>query len=289
MKVITHKMFKEKHKGEKFERPERLMHLDFPDSDIQNGEKYIGLAHSAEYLTRCRESCTRSLDFGETETSPETYELACYAVGASVMAAQMALDDNRRIGGFALIRPPGHHASRNLPQKKELGLGFCLFNNMAIAALNLLKQKLKILVLDFDLHHGNGTQEILRRRKNAIFVSTHQKGIWPMPYVDTETSYENYVNITFPTQCTDDEYLSALERKILPLLRDFKPDVVGLSAGFDGYCKDFNILEGDEGFRLTTKTYSRIKEIISDFRHFAVLEGGYNPESLRDCVPMFLD
>jgi acetoin utilization deacetylase AcuC-like enzyme len=298
MKIITHKMFREKHKGNEFERPERLVHFDdLPDTPIESGEKFLALAHSQSYIERCKRACESSLGFGGTPASPETYELACYGVGASIMASQMALDSRTGEGGFALVRPPGHHATYDMPSEDQ-GLGFCFLNDMGIVAKLLAKKGLRVFILDFDLHHGNGIQEAVFGNDTIRFLSVQQDGSWPWPFVKTDQSAGNCCNIVLPSGCKDDVYLSRLERMLIPLLRDFNPHVLGLYAGFDGYFKDFGAL-GDtyraeqenrrepEGFMLTTRTYKRIREIASDYKHFAILGGGYNPESVKDGVKVF--
>ena len=234
----------------------------------ESGERYINLAHDPEYIERVRDVSEMGGGFLDMETpiSKKTYEAASYAVGAAIKASE--------VGGFALVRPPGHHATRNR------GMGFCVFNNVAIAALKLAKKGKKVLILDIDIHHGNGTQDIVLGKENILFFSIHQNPLYPGTGLFSE---ENCLNFPMPPGTGDKEYTKVLEKELVRSLSEFEPDVVGVSVGFDAYFKDAGLVAGNS-FHLTQKTYFKIKELLTDYKTFYVLEGGYNPRSIVEGI-----
>lgn len=245
-----------------------------PETRVVSGEQYLELCHSKEYIDLVKRVSNAGWGFLDSDTfiTKESFETACYAVGASVKAAEEK--------SFALLRPPGHHACF------DSGMGFCLFNNMAIAAKYLAKKGKRVFVIDFDLHHGNGTQELLAKEENCHYFSLHQFPAFPGTGRNSE---KNCTNITLPYRIVDTTYIRQLENKLLPEIKKFQPDVIGLSAGFDSYYKDLDLLQKGAGFNLTKRSYLKIKEIISAYDCFAVLEGGYNPESIKDGVSIFIE
>lgn len=279
------------------EGPERLKFFQGEKESrlVGNGEDFLELAHSKAYVKLVKEYCKKQLYLNEdTYTCNDTFETACYAVSASIQAA-------KNPGTFALVRPPGHHAGI------AKGEGFCIFNNMAIAVKHLLSKEKRVFVFDFDLHHGNGTQEILQGEKDAFYFSTHQQDIYPGTGLKSE---KNFINVPLRAGCRDVEFIGVLERKLMPAIEKFNPDIIGLSAGFDVYYKDFNAQgylyskeknteskeefygkpdEKSLGFSLTKRSFKKIKELLSSYKTFAVLEGGYNPESVWEGVNEFLD
>jgi len=221
----------------------------------------------------------------DTVTCEDSYETALLAAGGTldVVDAIMRGDvDN----GFALVRPPGHHA------ETDRAMGFCLFNNVAIAARYLQKRYGlgHILVVDWDVHHGNGTQEIFYGDDSVLFVSLHQFPLYPGTGAVGEAGEgagEGFtVNVPMPPGVDNEEYLAAFHAVVEPVAEQFAPEFVLISAGFDGHRDD-----PLAGLRLTERGYSTLTSILGGIagrfaggRYAAVLEGGYNLEALARSV-----
>jgi acetoin utilization deacetylase AcuC-like enzyme len=208
----------------------------------------------------------------ETPPLPDIYNYAKLSAGGAILAMETALKEGR---SFSLMRPPGHHASRN---KFE---GFCYFNNIAIAVMKALKKVKRVGILDIDVHHGNGSQEIFLGNSKVIYVSLHQYGfIYPGTGKHSEGNCYNY---PLESGTEEEEYLQKLEVG-LEKIREFNPDIIAVSAGFDTFEKD-----PLAGLKLEVETYSKISKMISELRkpRFAVLEGGYS-KRLPECVFSFL-
>jgi len=240
----------------------------------QDGENYLTLAHTPEYIESVKEACGSGgyLDM-DTPVCPETYKAACVAVGAAVDAAESALKNPPGNGAFALARPPGHHAF------PDHGSGFCVFNNMAIAALKLAKEGKKVFILDIDIHHGNGTDAIVFNKENIKFLSIHQSPLYPGSGLSSRG--RNIINLTMPPETGDEQYIRLLENRVNPEIEKFKPDVIGVSVGFDACAADKGWVAGN-AFNLTEKTYGKIREMLKPYKIFYVLEGGYNPKSILE-------
>jgi len=233
----------------------------------RDGEKFLRLAHTPEYIAEVQRVCKSGGGYldADTPVSRDTYKAACYAVGAAIDASES--------GGFALARPPGHHA---FPGH---GSGFCIFNSMAIAALRLAGQGKRVFILDIDVHHGNGTEEMVLDKPNIRFLSIHQSPLYPGSGLMDRGG--NAVNIPLPPETGDAEYIKVLESSVKLEIEKFKPDVVGVSVGFDACAHDRGWVSGN-AFNLTERTYRKVRELLKPYRTFYVLEGGYNPESILE-------
>ncbi len=262
MNLVFHPLFLQHSKAEHPENPERLSLIDLTNyTKAKNGEKYLELAHSKEYINKIK-ALQGNLDIN-TYTNEYSYEAACLAAGATVQAMNKE--------AFALVRPPGHHAPFG---------GFCLFNNVVIAAL---ASKKRVFIIDWDVHHGNGTQDLVLGNENIQYFSTHQSPLYPGTGLTNET---NCINVPLPSGTGDKEYLSVVEKVLKPALEEFQPEIVGVSAGFDSYYKDNGWLSN---FQLTNKSYEAVLKTIGDTKTFFCLEGGYNPESVKDGVETVLN
>jgi acetoin utilization deacetylase AcuC-like enzyme len=234
-----------------------------------NGEKYINLVHAKDYIKEIQEASTRYSLLAEVELSPESYEAACIAVGLTILASEQ--------NDFAVVRPPGHHAKRSRAD------GFCFFNNIAIATQKLVEKGKKVFILDIDGHHGDGTQSIFYDTDKVLFCSIHQQYAYPGTGMANETG-ENEgkgYTINFPLSAgsSDNEFLTAVDTAI-EKAKEFEPDVVGISAGFDGYEKDMLL-----NLNYTLESYYECGSMLTQsFENiFAVLEGGYH-QDIRKCV-----
>lgn len=274
MKILFNSKFLPHNPGSFAEGPYRieafLHHTKETDCD---GEGYITLVHSKNHLESVRDACNNKGELAEVNLSPLSYEAACSAVGLSVLAAEQ--------GDFAVVRPPGHHA------KTQRADGFCLFNNIAIAAQKLVNEGKKVFILDIDGHHGDGTQQIFYRSDQVLFCSVHQQYAYPGTGFSNETGEgpgKGYtMNFPLSAGSGDRELLEAVDAAIIRA-EAFKPDVVGVSAGFDGYREDrlLDLQYSLEGY------YQCGKRLRQSFNHiFAVLEGGYHME-IKDCCEHFI-
>lgn len=249
---------------------------DFESDSVEadsNGEPFISLVHSEAHLRRVREACYNHQVLAEVYLTPESYEAACSAVGLTMMAAEQ--------GDFAVVRPPGHHAKPERPD------GFCLFNNIAIAAQKMVNDGKKVFILDIDGHHGDGTQQIFYHSDQVLYCSIHQHYAYPGTGESRETGEGAGTGYTmnFPLDAGsgDNELLGAVDMAISRAL-EFKPDMVGVSAGFDGY-RDDRLL----GLNYTLDGYYQCgRRLSQSFDHiFAVLEGGYH-QDIKKCTEHFI-
>ncbi len=225
----------------------------------------------------------------DTPFSPATGQAAVAAAGAVIEGVKIVCDrKNRRV--FCAVRPPGHHAER------DRAMGFCIFNNIAIGAAYAIAGGLagRVAIIDWDVHHGNGTQNAFYDRSDVLFISLHQYPFYP----GTGSAFEKgigagsgfTVNLPMEAGCGDDEYRRAFEGKILPLLNEFGPDLIMISAGFDAHADD-----PLGGMKLTSGFFGEMTTMVVRFadehcagRIVSVLEGGYNLPSLAESVGFHL-
>ncbi|WP_396259301.1 histone deacetylase family protein [Haloferula sp. A504] len=254
----------------------RLAGAGFEEETVPSGEEFLTLVHDPEHVERVREACARGVPLDpDTVTSPRSYEAALRAVGATLRAAGE--------GGFAITRPPGHHASASRVS------GFCLFNNIAIAARKLANEGKRVLIFDFDGHMGDGTAAIFDDDDQVLYWSIHQYPAFPGTGSEEQTGsgkgVGHTVNVPLPPGSGDDLFMEGI-RHTLPVARAFKPDVVAVSAGFDAHRLD-PLLD----LNVTEHSFHQVGRLLADefSEVFATLEGGYEPRSLRSSVGAFLD
>jgi len=277
MKLIYNKIFLEHDTGMHPENKKRLESLgNIPETEIKDEEKYLELVHTKDYIKHVKETCkTKNRLDQDTVTSKKTYEAAIKAVKATIMASQT--------NDFALVRPPGHHA---YPDHSS---GFCIFNNIAIATQKLVNEGKKVLIFDFDGHLGDGTVKIFYNTDKVLYWSLHQYPAFPGEGTEDQIGEGPgkgfTINCPLPKGTGDDLYIDTINR-FLPIAKQFKPDVIAVSAGFDAHKEDLLL-----DLRLSTSVYHKIGNILSkNFKNiFATLEGGYNTIVFPKCVYNFID
>jgi acetoin utilization deacetylase AcuC-like enzyme len=253
---------------------------------------WIQQIHAERYIVRAEQTCRAGahyFDVADVGISPSSYEVALLAVGGALSLADqlMAGEINN---GFALVRPPGHHA------EKDLALGFCMFNNVAILARYLQQQHglEKVLILDWDVHHGNGTQHTFEEDPSVLYVSAHQYPCYPGTGAVSETGIGRGTGATLNCPmwagADDHDYEQAFMERILPKIEDFKPQAVIISAGFDAHIDDplAQVRLSTEFFGWMTERMLEIADKHANGRIVSVLEGGYNLRMLPRCVGQHL-
>lgn len=278
------------------ERPERLSHI----LDLLNMEPITGAERRAprpateEELAAVHTQRLRDYLRGlrgrhevidpDTLTSPDTYDAAVLAAGASVQAVEEVLA-GRAHNAFALVRPPGHHA------EPDRAMGFCLFNNVAIAAEAARRQGAeRVLIFDWDVHHGNGTQAAFWQRRDVLYMSVHQYPYYPDTGAPSEVGEgpgAGYtLNCGLPGGATDADYGALYQDLFLPVAQAYKPDVVLVSAGFDAHRHDplADMKLTERGFAAMCTALREVAESACKGRLVLMLEGGYSLEGLSQSV-----
>ena len=245
----------------------------------------IELVHPPEHFEVIAETEGQELSLDpDTYTSPLSFQTALLAAGSCIDLVDAVLD-GRAANGIALVRPPGHHAETNR------AMGFCLFNNIAVAAAHARRRGLgRVLIVDWDVHHGNGTQEIFEEDPSVFFISLHQYPFYPGTGAASERGRgagEGFtLNIPMRTGCGDVDYLTRFREKVVTAGKDFAPDLILVSAGFDAHARD-----PLGGMRLTTPGFAQLADELLGLARdtcggkiVAILEGGYDLLALRNCV-----
>jgi acetoin utilization deacetylase AcuC-like enzyme len=253
-------------------------------------EEWLELVHERRLVEGIREMCAAgggAID-ADTYVGEASYRAALHAAGGACAMARALLGGESGLG-FCGVRPSGHHA------EPARAMGFCLFNNVAVAAAYALRElgAERVFVLDWDVHHGNGTAEAFRRSREVLFASLHQQGLYPgtgeLGDVGSGAGEGFTLNLPVPAGSEEDLWLSLLEHVVLPAAATFKPDLVLVSAGFDAHVDD-----PLAGCRLSTESFARMARQVRDFATSSaaplglVLEGGYNIPILAQCVPVTL-
>ncbi len=246
----------------------------------------LEITHNSDYINFVETSFPKKgLSFldGDTIVSPGSKEATSDAVG-SIITAIDGVQNKEFKNAFCAVRPPGHHAEKNK------AMGFCIYNNVAVGANYLIsKYKLnKVAIIDFDVHHGNGTQDIFYDNKKVLYISTHQFPYYPGSGTEQEKGkYNNIFNIPLPAGTTSEEYLNAYEF-VLKKISEFKPEFILISAGFDAHKDDplaqFQ-LESKDFYEITKRTLE-LSNLYSDGNVVSILEGGYDLLALQESTEM---
>jgi acetoin utilization deacetylase AcuC-like enzyme len=300
--LLTHPAFLEHDTGPGHpERPDRMRAIDKAlshelfatlkreEAPLRDDvEEWIALAHPKAYIDRIKELRPEPgehpvhLD-GDTLLSPGSWEAAVRAVGAGLRAVDAVMDKPAGIANaFCQVRPCGHHA------ETARAMGFCIFNNAAIAAMYARAKHgaERVAIVDFDVHHGNGTQDIFWSDKDLFFASTHQMPLYPGTGALSETGVGNVVNAPLRPGDGGEPFREAMESRILPALKSFGPDVVVISAGFDAHRDDplanLQLVESD--FAWATRELAGVAQRQAGGRLVSMLEGGYDLNGLARSV-----
>jgi len=246
----------------------------------------LEVTHNSDYINFVEKSFPEkglSLLDGDTIVSPGSKEATSDAVG-SIITAIDGVQNKEFKNAFCAVRPPGHHAEKNK------AMGFCIYNNVAVGANYLIdKYKLnKIAIIDFDVHHGNGTQDIFYDNEKVLYISTHQYPYYPGSGTEQEKGkHNNIFNIPLPAGTTSEEYLNAYEF-VLKKINEFKPKFILLSAGFDAH-KDDPLaqlqLESKDFYQITKRTLE-LSKVYCDGKVVSILEGGYDLLALKESTEM---
>lgn len=289
------------------ERPERLSSiLDYLGaSETYSGsiveetdadrisDSGVRAVHEERYVRRFLKAVERGdglIDSPDNPLSPGTWDAAMAAVEATLTAARWASGNG---GGhaFAAVRPPGHHAER------DRAMGFCFFNNVAIAVEHLLdtERARKVAIIDFDLHHGNGTQHLFEGRPDVFYASTHQSPYYPGTGAASERGVGEgegtVLNVPLPGGTDEQGFLAAVDERVLPAVHAWAPDFLAVSAGFDIWKGDplggFGV--GEEGFHGLGRRVAELAGEHCSGRSLTVFEGGYDVAALPRLVERYLD
>ena len=268
---------------------DRLLHVPPKIIDVDWLEKVHTSSHISEVERRCEQN-VRLMDAADTFICPASFEVGRLAAGAACEAAEAVMDE-RADAVFCATRPPGHHAER------DRAMGFCLFNNAAVAAryVQAAHGLSRVLIVDWDAHHGNGTQRVFEEDPTVFYFSAHQYPHYPWFSGGSDergigAGMGTNLNAPLPAGAGDEQFLRALDELLVPEMERFQPEFVIVSAGFDAHVDD--PLSGTrvtaEGFAEMTRRVREIARMYASDRLISVLEGGYDLDGLALCVERHL-
>lgn len=266
-----------------------LLHMPAKRADLDT----VALVHKKDYIDLVKRECEAGremLSTGDTAICEDSYEVALHAAGGIISVVD-AVCEGKAKNAFCAVRPPGHHAT------PDRGMGFCVFNHVAIAARYAQKKHGigRVLIADWDVHHGNGTQDIFYTDGSVFFMSTHQSPFYPRTGKKEETGEGEGKGLTmnrpFSKGAGNKEIVGAFKNDLLPAAKKFKPELTLISAGFDSRVEDFKgeFKVNDNGFRELTQIMLEIAYIAGEGKLISVLEGGYNPEGMAEGVNVHID
>ena len=252
-------------------------------------ESLLEITHSSNYISEVKKSFPKEgLRFleGDTIVSPGSKKATVDAVG-SIISAIDGIENNHFKNAFCAVRPPGHHAEKNK------AMGFCIYNNVAVGANYLIKEYKynNIAIIDFDVHHGNGTQDIFYENEKVLYISTHQYPYYPGTGNENEKGkHNNILNIPLPAGTSSEEYLNAYNYVIKKLI-NFKPEFIMFSAGFDAHKEDplaqFH-LSSQDFYEITKRTLLSTQKFTKG-KVVSILEGGYDLKALAESANLHVN
>ncbi|MEP6468098.1 MAG: histone deacetylase [Parafilimonas sp.] len=250
----------------------------------------LARVHDEGYLKRIAQTAGKASQLdADTYTSPESHEIALLAAGAAIDAVERVMGDSHR-AAVAMVRPPGHHAER------DRAMGFCLYNNVAVAAAHARAQgAAKVAIVDYDVHHGNGTQHMFEADPHVLYTSTHQYPYYPGTGAATEVGRDAglgfTVNVPLEVGAGDEDFQIVFEQILLPVLRQFEPDLIIASAGFDAHERDplGGLRLSTAAFAAMTRDLRAVAEECCRGRFVSVTEGGYDLQALAASLDAIID
>jgi acetoin utilization deacetylase AcuC-like enzyme len=256
----------------------KLQHLIAPAATREQ----LGRVHTIHHIDRIFQAAPKSgltpLD-PDTSMGPHSLSAALHAAGALIVAVDKVMSGEVS-NAFCAVRPPGHHAEH------DRVMGFCLFNNIAVAAAHALEQHglERVAILDFDVHHGNGTQDIFLNDPRVLFCSTHQHPFYP--FTGMPVNKDNIVNVPLPAGSGGAVFRDAVEQIWLPAVQAFSPQFLFVSAGFDAHRDDplAQLAFDDADYKWVTEVIVKLANEYCNGRIVSTLEGGYDPAALARCV-----